>query len=82
MGEAEELAYQIDPQTDSTWGQYNPAAVYEEYGKSYGIPGQPQRAMDFLDRAEKACSRTRFWETLLDIARAEILIYNGQVDEG
>ena len=82
MGEAEELAYQLDPQADSTRGQYNPAAVYEEYGKSYGILGQPQKALDFLDRAEKARPKIRFWETLLDIARAEILIYNGQVDEG
>jgi len=82
MGEAEELAYQIDPLTDSTRGQYNPAAVYEEYGKSYGILGQPQKALDFLDRAEKARPKTQFWATLLDIARAEVLVYNGQVDEG
>lgn len=82
MGEAEELAYQIDPLTDSTRGQYNPAAVYEEYGKSYGILGHPEKALDFLDRAEKARPKTQFWATLLDIARAEVLIYNGQVDEG
>lgn len=82
MGEAEELVYQINPLTDSTRGQYNPAAVYEEYGKSYGILGEPQRALDFLDRAEKARPKTQFWATLLDIARAEVLVYNGQVDEG
>lgn len=82
MGEAEELAYQIDPRTDSTRGQYNPAAVYEEYGKSYGILGQTQRALDFLERAEKARPKTSFWATLLDISKAEVLIYNGQVDEG
>ena len=82
IGEAEELAYQIDPGTDSTQGQFNPAAVYEEYGKSFGILGQTRRAMDFLDRAEKARPKTRFWETLLDIARAEVLVYNGQVDAG
>lgn len=82
MGEAEELAYQVDPGIDHTRGQYNPAAVYEEYGKSYGMLGDPQKALDFLDRAEKARPKTRFWATLLDIARAEVLIYNGQVDEG
>ena len=82
MGEAEELVYQINPLTDSTRGQYNLAAVYEEYGKSYGILGQPQRALDFLDRAEKARPKIQFWATLLDIARAEVLVYNGQVDEG
>jgi len=82
MGEAEELVYQVNPLTDSTRGQYNLAAVYEEYGKSYGILGQPQRALDFLDRAEKARPKIQFWATLLDIARAEVLVYNGQVDEG
>jgi transcriptional regulator with XRE-family HTH domain len=82
MGEAEELVYQINPLTDSTRGQYNLAAVYEEYGKSYGILGQTQRALDFLDRAEKARPKTQFWATLLDISRAEVFVYNGQVDEG
>ncbi len=82
MSEAEELAYQINPETDSTRGQYNLGAVYEEYGKSYGILGQPKKAMDYLDRAEVYRPKTKFWETLLDIARAEILIYNGHVDEG
>ncbi|HVB24750.1 MAG TPA: helix-turn-helix transcriptional regulator [Ktedonobacteraceae bacterium] len=82
IGEAEELAYQINPLTDSTRGQYNPLAIYEEYGKSYGILGQPQKALDFLERAEKARPKNKFWAPLLDIAKAEVLIYNGQVDEG
>lgn len=54
LGEAEEPAYQIDPRTDSTRGQYNLAAVYEEYGKSYGLPGQTRRALDFLKAIECA----------------------------
>jgi len=31
---------------------------------------------------EKARPKTQFWTTLLDIARAEVFVYNGQVDEG
>jgi len=82
MAEAEELAYQIDPNTDSTRGQYNLAAVYEEYGKSYGILGKPQKALNYLARAEAARPHTKFWEVLLNIARAEVLVYNGEVDTG
>ena len=82
MGEAEELAYQINPATDSTRGQYNLAAVYEEYGKNYGILGQSQKALDYLSKAEAARPKTKFWETLLMIARAEVLIYNGDVANG
>src|SRR5260370_7723269 len=79
MREAEELVYQINPATDSTRGQYNLAAVYEEYGKNYGILGQSQRALDYLSKAEAARPKTKFWETLLMIARAEVFIYNGDV---
>jgi len=82
MAESEELAYQIDPNTDSTRGQYNLAAVYEEYGKSYGILGKSQKALDYLARAEAARPHTKFWEVLLNIARAEVLVYNGEVDTG
>ncbi len=82
MAASEELTYQINPDTDSTRGQFNLAAVYEEYGKSYGILGKPRKAMDYLDLAEAARPKTNFWDTLLNIARAEVLVYNGQVDDG
>ena len=82
LDEAEDLAYQINPETDSTRGQYNLAAVYEEYGKNYGILGEPQNALDYLEKAEATRPRTKFWETLLTITRAEVLIYNGDVASG
>ena len=82
MAEAEELAHQITPEIDCTRGQYNLAAVYEEYGKNYGMLGQPLKGMEYLSRAEAVRPRTRFWETLLTIARAELFIYSGDVTTG
>lgn len=82
MAEAEALAQRLNPETDCTRGQYNLAAVYEEYGKNYGMLGQPLKGMEYLARAEAARPRTRFWETLLKIARAELFIYSGDVPNG
>jgi transcriptional regulator with XRE-family HTH domain len=82
MAEAEGLAYQIAPETDCTRGQYNLAAVYEEYGKNYGMLGQPLKGMEYLARAEAIRPRILFWETLLKIARAELFIYSGDVTNG
>jgi tetratricopeptide (TPR) repeat protein len=79
MAEAKELAYAVKPETDSTRGQYNLAAVYEEYAKNYGMLGQTQKALDYLGLAEAERPQTQFWETLLMIARAEVFIYNGDV---
>ena len=84
MAEAEELAHAINPDINNTRGQYqyNLAAVYEEYGKSYGILGKPQEALDYLALAEKERPGTTFWEILLMIARAEVLIYNDEISSG
>lgn len=82
MAEAKELAYAVKPETDSTRGQYNLAAVYEEYAKNYGMLGQMQKALDYLELAEAERPQTQFWETLLMIARAEVFIYNGDVAIG
>jgi tetratricopeptide (TPR) repeat protein len=82
MAEAEELTYEVNPETDSTRGQYNLGAVYEEYAKNYGMLGQPVKALDYLSRAETVRPKTKFWATLLTIARAEVLIYNGEVSSG
>lgn len=82
MGEAEELAVAIDPQTSSIHGHYNLGTIYEEYGKSYASLGQTQKAMEYLDRAEALFPQTKFWEVLLMIGRAEALIYGGEIDEG
>jgi hypothetical protein len=82
MSEAKELAYGVKPETDSTRGQYNLAAVYEEYAKNYGMLGQTEKALDYLNLAEAQRPQTQFWETLLMIARAEVFMYNGDVATG
>jgi transcriptional regulator with XRE-family HTH domain len=82
MAVAKELAYAVKPETDSTHGQYNLAAVYEEYAKNYGMLGQIDKALDYVKLAEAERPQTQFWETLLMIARAEIFIFNGDVASG
>ncbi len=82
MAEAESLVHEIRPEAVSTYGQYNRGTVYEEYGKSYGLLGQTQKALDYLARAEEALPHTKFWEILLMISRSEIFIRSGDVDTG
>lgn len=84
MAQAEEFAYALQeaPTDIRSLYQYNVAAVYEEYGKSYGILGKPQKALDYLVLAEKERPKNTFWETLLMIARAEVLIYNDEISSG
>jgi transcriptional regulator with XRE-family HTH domain len=82
MAEAERLVHEMKPEAASTYGQYNLGTVYEEYGKSYGILGQTQQALDYLTRAEENLSHTKFWEILLMISRSEILLRSGDIDNG
>jgi transcriptional regulator with XRE-family HTH domain len=83
MAEATDLVLSLDPnQPASTYGQYNLGTVYEEYGKSYGILGNNHKALDYLDKAEEALPRIKFWEILLMIARSEILIRSADLDNG
>ncbi len=83
MAEATDLVLSLDPnQPTSTYGQYNLGTVYEEYGKSYGLLGDINKALVYLEKAEKALPPTKFWEVLLMITRSEILIRSGDLDNG
>ncbi len=83
MAEATDLVLSLDPNAPtSTYGQYNLGTVYEEYGKSYGLLGQTTKALDYLEKAEAALPDTKFWEILLMISQAEILIRSGDIENG
>jgi transcriptional regulator with XRE-family HTH domain len=76
--EAEELAYAIDQRNNSV-RQFNLGYVFEEYAKSYGRLGKTQLALDYIDRAEKYRTPTKSSEILMKVARAEILVREGDV---
>jgi transcriptional regulator with XRE-family HTH domain len=82
MDEAEELANCIQPEKSSTRGQYSVGTVYEEYARSYSYLGQPQRAMDYLDKAEQSLATTKHWEILIKTARAMTLIHSREIKSG
>jgi tetratricopeptide (TPR) repeat protein len=87
MKEAEALAY--EPQTtdllSSTRGQYSVGTVYEEYGRSLGLLGQTNAAMEYLDKAEHTF--TKIWtvprrDMLIKTARSMVLVRNGEIRQG
>ena len=82
MAEAEEIAATIDPATNSIHGHYNLGTVYEEYVKSYATFGQTEKALDYLKLTEEALPQTPNNRILLMIARAEALIYGGELHTG
>jgi hypothetical protein len=82
MAEATDLLGDIDPATDITNGFYCPGTVYEEYARSYSTLGEPQTAMDYLDKAEKALPMQGHWETMLKTARAMVLVRSGDLRNG
>jgi tetratricopeptide (TPR) repeat protein/DNA-binding XRE family transcriptional regulator len=82
MGEAEALAYLVEPGQSSTHGQYSLGTVYEEYGRSYTQLGQAQQAIDYLDKAEASLASTRHWDILLKTARAMALVHGGEIKAG
>ena len=69
----------------SAKGQYNVGTVYEEWGRSLGLLGQINDAMDYLDKAEEFFAPT--WtvqrrDLLLKSARAMVLVYGGEIRRG
>ncbi len=76
--EAEDLAYAINQQNNSV-RIYNLSYVLEEYAKSYCRLGKTQLALDYAERAEKARVPTKSSEILLKVARAEILVREGDL---
>ncbi len=83
MKESEELAHQLDtPNNTSAKGQYSLGTVLEEYGRSYAQLGDTNKAMDYLDQAEKSLDHTEHWEILLKTARAIALVRGGEIKQG
>jgi transcriptional regulator with XRE-family HTH domain len=82
MAEAEQLAQTFDPKTSSTQGHYSLGTVYEEYGRSYTDQGHMQKAMEYVDLAQANLPATKFWELLVMISRAIILIKDGEMNQG
>lgn len=82
MSKSEELAYSFDPIISSTRGHYNPGTVYEEYGRSYADLGMTDKAMDYLERAQKNLPKTKFWELLIATSKAIALIKGNDMEAG
>ena len=76
--EAEDLAHAIDQQNNSV-RQFNLGYVFEEYAKSYCKLGKMQVALDYIDQAEKYRTPTVSSEVLMKVARAEILVRDGDI---
>ncbi len=77
---SEDLAHELVESSPST--QYHLTHVYEEYAKSYVALGKTQMALDYLELAEKHSPKTKSVEMLLKVARAEALIYSGDIRSG
>ncbi len=82
MAEAEQLSADPTLFTGSTHGFYSLGAVYEEYGKSYGWAGQMEKALGYLDLAEKHLPETVHWQLVLTTARAMTLVRGGEITAG
>ncbi|QBD78822.1 helix-turn-helix domain-containing protein [Ktedonosporobacter rubrisoli] len=85
MAEAEDLTYQISAEETASivHGLYNLGTVYEDYNRSYTILGETQKALEYLEKAEKALRPiTIHWQTLLATARAATLVQAGDITAG
>jgi transcriptional regulator with XRE-family HTH domain len=87
MKEAEALAYEpeVNSLASSAQGQYSAGTVYEEWGRSLGLLGQMNAAMDYLDKAEGVFSPA--WtaqrrDLLMKSARAMVLVHGGEIRQG
>ncbi len=85
MAEAEDLAYQTSTEeiASTVHGLYNLGTVYEDYNRSYTLLGETRKALDYLERAEKAFQPlTIHWQTLLSTAKAATLVQAGDITVG
>jgi tetratricopeptide (TPR) repeat protein len=87
MKEAEALAHEpeVNNLASSAQGQYSAGTVYEEWGRSLGLLGQMNDAMDYLDKAEEVFSPV--WtaqrrDLLMKSARAMVLVHGGEIRQG
>ncbi len=82
MGEAIDLAHNLEIAGSSTQGHYGLGTVYEEYGRTYTDLGDVRKAMEYLDLAQNHLPSTKFWELLVMISRAIVLIKDGELEDG
>jgi transcriptional regulator with XRE-family HTH domain len=82
MTEATELAQNLELEGSSTQGHYSLGTVYEEYGRAYTDLRDTQKAIEYLDLAQIHLPPTKFWELLVAISRAIVLIQEGELEEG
>jgi tetratricopeptide (TPR) repeat protein len=85
MAESEDLTYQTTAEetANTVYGLYNLGTVYEDYNRSYTILGDTQKALEYLEKAEKAFQPlTIHWQTLLATAKAATLVACGDITTG
>ena len=86
MSEAEESAalVQISGVSGGAKGQYGLGTVYEEYGRSYGLLGQTNKAMDYLEKAYTSFTQSgsQNRDILMQTAKAMALVHGGEIREG
>jgi transcriptional regulator with XRE-family HTH domain len=84
LKQSEEIAHTMSQEQGlrSTGNQYHLSHVYEEYAKGYDTLGKTQKALDYIDLAEKSQTITKSVEILLKVARAEALIHSGDLRNG
>jgi tetratricopeptide (TPR) repeat protein len=87
MKEAEALAYEpeVTDLSNNVKGQYGTGTIYEEWGRSLGVLGQTNEAMEYLDKAEKIFIES--WtgqrrDMLMKTARAMVLVRDGEIRQG
>lgn len=78
----EVLEQEVSAQNRSTGNQFCLCHVYEEYAKGYDSLRNWQLALDYVNKSEKARPPTKSSEILLKVARAEILIHSGDLQNG
>lgn len=66
----------------SVYSSFQQASNNSQYAKSYVTLGKTQLALDYIDLAERHSPRTESVEMLLKVARAEALIYSGDIRNG
>ena len=81
MKEAEELAGALTG-GEITRGQYGLISVYEEYAKSFGLAGDLQKALHYIQEAYNLGVPDIHWQMVLKTAEVVALIRGGEIKAG
>jgi len=81
MKEAENLASLLTGK-EVTRGQYGLISVYEEYGKSYALIGQAQKALDYIQKAYELGVPDTHWMMVLKTTKVIALVRGGAIQAG